>query len=33
MMYQAKAGGRDRIAVANAQMPAAFPTPKTSRHS
>jgi len=33
MMYQAKAGGRDRIAVANPQMPAALPTPKTSRHS
>ena len=33
MMYQAKAGGRDRIAVANPQEPVGFPTPKTSRHS
>jgi diguanylate cyclase (GGDEF)-like protein len=33
MMYQAKAEGRDRIAVANPQAPAVFPTLKTSRHS
>jgi diguanylate cyclase (GGDEF)-like protein len=32
MMYQAKAEGRDRIAVANPDAPAAFPKPKTSRH-
>jgi diguanylate cyclase (GGDEF)-like protein len=33
MMYQAKSQGRDRIAVANPDTPAALPTPKTSRHS
>jgi diguanylate cyclase (GGDEF)-like protein len=33
MMYQAKADGRNRIAVANPNAPAGFPTPKTSRHS
>jgi len=33
MMYQAKADGRDRIAVANPDAPVSFPTPKTSRHS
>jgi diguanylate cyclase (GGDEF)-like protein len=33
MMYQAKAEGRDRIAVANPEASAAFPKPKTSRHS
>jgi len=33
MMYQAKANGRDQIAVANPDAPTSLPTPKTSRHS
>ena len=33
MMYKAKADGRDQIAVADADAPQAFVSPKSSRHS